>query len=85
MFSSKDYSGLTLEELGAEAKKVKAQKITVAVFIGLMVGAAVWSATHKGGFFLPLLLLFLALRIGRSSSQNLQRIQAEISRKNPAG
>lgn len=85
MFSSKDYSGLTFEELVAAEKKVKAQKITVAVFIGLMVGVAVWSATHKGGFFLPFLLLLLALRIGRTSSQNLQRIQAEISRKNPVG
>ena len=85
MFSSKDYSALSLEELVVEEKKVKAQKVTVAVFVGLMVGVAVWSATHKGGFFLTSLLLLLAFWIGRSHSQNLQRIQAEISRKHPVG
>jgi hypothetical protein len=85
MFSTKDYSKMTLEELVSEEKKVKAQKTTIAVFIGVMVGAAVWAATHKGGFFFPVILLFFALRIGYRSTQNLKNIQMEISRKDTAG
>ena len=52
MFSSKDYSKMTLDELVSAEKKLNSQKIPSAVFIGFLVGIAVWSATHKGGFFL---------------------------------
>ena len=85
MFSSKDYSKMTLEELVSEEKKLKPQKITVAVFIGVMIGAAVWAGTHNGGFFLPVILLFVSFRIGHSTSQNLKNVQAEISRKDTLG
>lgn len=80
MFSIKDYSKMTLEELVSEEKKVKSQKITTAVFIGLLLGIAVYAATHKG-FFLTVVLLFFSFLIGYRSSQSLKGIQAEISRR----
>lgn len=70
-----------MRRLVSEEKKMKSQKTTTAVFIGLLIGIAVWSATHKGGF-LVYLLLFVAMLIGKRNAQNTKRIQAEINRKN---
>lgn len=81
MFSSKDYSKMTLDELVSEEKKMKSQKITTAVLVGILVGIAIWSATHKGGFILTIGLLIFAALIGSRYSQNLKGIQAEISRR----
>ena len=80
MFSNKDYSKMTLEELVSEQKIMKSRKTMTAVLIGVIVGIAVWSATHKG-FILPVILLFVAFLIGYRNSQDLERIQAEISRR----
>lgn len=81
MFSTKDYSSMTLDELVSEAQKLKSQKIPSAVFVGFVVGIAVWSATHKGGFVLTVGLLAFALFIGARYSKSLKSIQAEISRR----
>ncbi|GAB4016994.1 hypothetical protein GCM10028808_47260 [Spirosoma migulaei] len=81
MFSSKNYSKMTHDELVSEEKKMQSQKIPFAVFIGLIVGIAVWSATHKGGFFLTIGLLIFATLMGSRYSKNLKSIQAEISRR----
>ncbi|WP_461075204.1 hypothetical protein [Spirosoma flavus] len=72
---------MTLEELVAEEKRLKSQKITVAVFVGLVVGTAVYAATHKG-FILTVLLLVFSFQIGSRYSNNLKGIQSEISRRN---
>ena len=58
--SSKDYAKMTREELGAEEKKMNAQKIITALVIGGMVGLALWSATHHKGFALTGMLLLFA-------------------------
>jgi uncharacterized membrane protein len=81
MIKNMDYSKYTLEELTTEEKKLDSQKTFTAVFIGLLVGCAIYSATHKG-FFLPVLLLIVSFIIGKRHSQNLKSIQAEISRRN---
>ncbi|MFN8349238.1 MAG: hypothetical protein U0X91_29830 [Spirosomataceae bacterium] len=83
MFSNKDYSAMTLEELVAEAKKMKSQKITTAVFIGVLLGIAIYAATHKS-LVLPALLLIFPFWIGSGYSKNVKSIQAEINRRNPA-
>ncbi|WP_240543636.1 hypothetical protein [Spirosoma foliorum] len=71
---------MTLDELVSEEKKIKSQKITTAVFIGLLVGIAIYAATHKS-FILPVILLGFSFLIGSRYSQNLKRIQAEISQR----
>lgn len=81
MFSSRDYSKMTLDELVLKEKKLKSQQIPTAVFIGFVVGVAVWSATHKGGFVLTIGLLIFALLISSRYSKNRKGIQAEISRR----
>ncbi|GAB3895172.1 hypothetical protein GCM10028803_11310 [Larkinella knui] len=82
MFSSKDYSKMTLDELVSEEKKLKSQKTILAVFIGFIVGIAIYSATNKG-FLLPVILLIFSFLIGSSYSKNLKGIQAEINRRDP--
>jgi hypothetical protein len=82
--SSKDYAKMTREELGAEEKKMNAQKIITALVIGGMVGLALWSATHHKGFSTGMLLLF-ACWIAHKNSQNLKSLQAEISRRDTVG
>jgi hypothetical protein len=54
-----------------------------ALVIGLFVGVAIWSATHrhKGDFVLTIGLLTFALFIGSRHSKNLAGVQAEISRR----
>lgn len=81
MFSSKDYSKMTRDELVSEEKKMKSQKITTAVLIGILFGIAVWSATHKGGFILTIILLAFSYFIGSRYSKNLASLQAEISQR----
>lgn len=71
---------MTLEELVSEEKKVKSQKTTTAVFIGMLVGIAVYAATHKS-FVLTVILLIFSLLISSRYSQNLKNIEAEISRR----
>lgn len=75
---------MTLDELVSEEKKVKSQQIPFAVFIGFLVGIAVWSATHRWGFVLTISLLICAFFVGSRYSKNMKSIQAEISRRNTA-
>ena len=84
MLENKDYSKMTLEELMSEEKKMKSQKISTALLIGLLIGIAVYSATHKG-LVLPVILLIFAFLIGYRNSQTMKGIQAEISRRNTVG
>lgn len=84
MLENKDYSKMTLEELVSEEKKMKSQKIPTAVFIGLLIGIAVYSATHKG-FILPVILLIVAFLIGSRNSKSMKGIQAEINRRKTVG
>ncbi len=81
MLSSKDYSQMKLDELVSKEKKLKSQKTMIALFIGFVIGIAVWAATHKGGFYLTIILLIFPLLIGSRYSKNLKGIQAEISRR----
>jgi hypothetical protein len=83
MLSNKDYSQMTLDELVSEEKKMNSRKIPFALFIGGLVGVAVWSAsaTHKGGFVVTVILLISAVLSGSVYSRNLKGVQAEISRR----
>ncbi len=72
---------MTLDELVSEEKKMQSQKIPAAVLVGLIVGIAIWSATHQGGFILTIGLLIFAALMGARYSKKLKRIQAEINRR----
>ena len=78
---TQDYSKMNLEELIAEEKKLKSQRILTGVFIGFLIGIAIYAAAHKG-FILPVFLLIVAFLIGRRNAQTMKDIQAEIARRN---
>ena len=80
MFSSKDYASMTKEELLAEEQKMKSQKIMTAVFMGFLVGIAVYAATTKG-FLLTIVLLGAVFMIGRNHNRNQKNLQEEINRR----
>ncbi|GAB3796314.1 hypothetical protein GCM10028819_13690 [Spirosoma humi] len=82
MFIRKSYPEMILDELVSEEKKMTAQKIPFALFVGILVGFAIWSATHTGGFMVTSMLLIGALLAGRVYAKNLKSIQTEISRRN---
>ena len=82
MSLNKDYTKMTLDELVSEERKLKSQKIIIALLVGFIVGIAIWSASHKGGFILTVGLLISALFIGSRYSKNLEGIRTEISRRN---
>ncbi len=83
MFSTKDYNTMTLDELVSEEKKLKSQKIPTALFMGFLVGIAIWSATHKGSTALTVGLLILVPVIGSMYQRKLKDIQTEINNRNP--
>lgn len=73
---------MTLGELMEEEKKMKLQRIMTAVFIGFLIGIAVYSAVNKG-FILPVILLIIAFLLGRRNSQAMRDLQTQINlRKN---
>ena len=84
MSLNKDYSQMTLDELASEEKKLKSQKIIIVLLAGMIVGFAIWSATHKGGFILTSVLLICPFLIGSRYAKMLKDIQTEISRKDAA-
>lgn len=72
---------LTDQELGNELKKRKKERIYVAVLMGFLVGCAVWSATHKGGFW-TFLILAVVFYLGRKNSGKVEEVTKEMdSRK----
>ena len=71
----------TEQELAEELKKRKKERIVVATIMGFLVGCAIWSATHKGGFW-TFAILFLGLFIGKKFSGKVEEVTKEIdSRK----
>jgi len=83
MYPTTDYSNMTREELASEERKMNSRKTITALLIGMAVGVAVWSATHRGGV-LTYGLLGLALFVGYRTSDARKRLQAEISRRDKA-
>jgi uncharacterized membrane protein len=72
---------LTEQELKQEEKKQKSGVIAFRVIIGLLMGVAIWSATHKGSFIISCLPLFF-MSIFLTAEKNYKALQSEIeSRK----
>jgi F0F1-type ATP synthase assembly protein I len=80
MPSATDPSTLTIEELLTAETRMKSRRLVSGVIIGVLVGIAVWSATHTGGV-LTFALLGGAILVARRSAQPLERVRAEIGRR----
>ncbi len=77
----KDPSGLTDQELLAEAKKMKSTATTSAVLIGIMIGIAVYSTVKNGFGFFTLLPLFFIL-IAFNNQTRKKAIENEVKGRN---
>ncbi len=69
---------LTDQELATELKARKQSQIIVATLIGFLVGCAVWSATHKGGFVTFFILVF-AFYLGKKNHGKVEEVTKEMS------
>ena len=69
---------LTSQELEEELKKRKKERIIVATMMGFLVGCAVWSATHKGGFWTFLILAFVFF-LGKNNTGKVEEVTNEIN------
>jgi hypothetical protein len=68
---------LTEQELMQEEKKQKSGVIAFRVILGLLMGVAFWSATHKGSFIISCLpLFFMGLFV--AAEKNYKAVQSEI-------
>ncbi len=73
----KSLSELTNQELQAELNKRKQSLIFACLFVGMSIGIAIWSATHKGGFLVTL-LPFLVAFFFRNTSKEVNEVKKEI-------
>jgi hypothetical protein len=69
----KPLSELTDQEL----QKRKQSLIFACVFVGMSIGVAVWSATHKGGFLVTLFPFWVAY-LFRNTSKEVDEVKKEI-------
>ncbi len=76
-----NYSELSQAALIAEEKKYKSRQNINAALFGMIVGVAIWAATHHAGFLITVGLLIIPFRIGRKNTQQLKDIRAELSRR----
>ena len=74
---------LTDQELEEELKKRKNERILVALLMGFLLGCAIWSATHKGGFW-TFFILALVFFIGKKNSGIVEEVTNEIKSRNKA-
>ncbi|MFK7946282.1 MAG: hypothetical protein AB8G11_01740 [Saprospiraceae bacterium] len=85
MFEDKDYSKLTLEELQAEAKRIKNHELFSAGFIGLLIGIMIYGVAMNGFGILyiaiPLLLISGMVKGSQSLKVKLKEIEGLIKEK----
>jgi hypothetical protein len=76
----KPLSELTDQELQIELKKRKQAQIFAALAIGFSVGVFIWSATHKGSFWI-MLFPFIVIYVFRNTSNELKAVKQEIENR----
>lgn len=77
--SKLDLTKLTIEELQIEDKKRKSANTLLKVFIGLMIGTAIFTTFKKGfGFFtlFPVFFIPLAINANKSYQETLQELKS---------
>lgn len=77
MASTSDYSTMTLDELVSEEKKLKSYRIPSAVFLGFLVGIAVFAAV-KGKMMLVIMVMAGVIILASRSGRALKNVQAEL-------
>ena len=78
---TKNLSELSDEELLEEGKKRKRNNTATKFMIGIVIGIAIWSATHKGSFIFIILLMFFVYILSKGS-KDYEAVKKEIeSRK----
>lgn len=77
MASTNDYATMTLDQLVSEEKKLKSYRNPAAVFLGFLVGIAVFAAV-KGKTWLVVMVLSGVFILAARNAQALKNIQAEI-------
>ena len=71
-------SELSDQELEEELKTRKKGRIMVGFLMGFLVGCAIWSATHKGGFW-TFFILAIVFYIGKKNLGNVEEVTNEIN------
>ena len=74
---SKNLSELNDQELMEEAKKQKSGVMAFRIILGLLMGVAFYSATHKGSFLISCLPVFF-ITFFIESENNYKALKAEI-------
>ncbi len=78
---TKPLSQLTDEELLQAAKKMKAAKITSAVFIGFLAGIIFFSVVKNTWGFLTLIPLFLIYKLLKQSNPDQQELKRVLQER----
>lgn len=85
MFDDKDYTKLTLEELQAEAKRIKRHEMFSAGFIGFLIGVMIYGVAMNGFGILyigiPLLLIGGIAKGSQNLKEKLKEIKALMEEK----
>lgn len=85
MLEEKDYSGLTLEELLTEQKKVKKQETIFALIIGFLVGVIIYGvARNSSGFIyiaIPVIFIYTIFKNSKRYKRNRKKLQDAIDSK----
>jgi hypothetical protein len=71
-----DHSTLTNDQSSADEARMRAHRLTQAVWCGVLVGTAVWSATHNGGW-ITYALLGAVLLIARRTAPRAKQLRTE--------
>jgi hypothetical protein len=79
--TAEELAQLTQKELAQEAKKQKNNLTLFVVFLCLMMGIAIWSATHKGSFLIACIPLFLMPILGKLDKKH-KAVKAEMQARN---
>lgn len=80
--NQKELSGLTDQELLAEAKKMKSAAIIDAALIGFLIGVVAYSLVKNTWGFLTIIPVFLAYKLIKKPKYNSKELEALLKERN---
>ena len=85
METTTDLTRMSVEELQKAEKRIRTARITVAMFIGFLIGVIVYGLATKGFGLLHTMLpggmILLLARSSANINQRMGEVRAELSRK----